>query len=147
VHRRPPGTSDATVAATGKLGEALEWVERARGHLYEFHQLSGHADLAFGEAADALDEAGHADWAAVVRRELVGLNVLDGRWTFQIVEEYDDGYWTCARDVERRVRGALVGGRRHVYEAEMKEERRTDGLPGHESRPPAAHDPDVPVEP
>ena len=40
---RPAGVDDATVEATGKLSEALEWVERARGHLYEFHQLMGRA--------------------------------------------------------------------------------------------------------
>ena len=31
---------DRTVEAVGKLTEALETVERARGHLYSFHQLS-----------------------------------------------------------------------------------------------------------
>jgi hypothetical protein len=31
-------------------------------------------------------------------------------------------------------------GRRHVYEARMKEQRRTPAQPGHEHRPPAAHD-------
>src|SRR5690606_3294937 len=36
--RRPAGVDDDTVAAVGKLGEALEWVERARGRLYDFHQ-------------------------------------------------------------------------------------------------------------
>ena len=40
-NRRPEGVSDETVAAVGKFGEALEWVERARGHLYDFHQMMG----------------------------------------------------------------------------------------------------------
>lgn len=40
-HRRPDGTDDATVAAVGKLSEALEKVEEARGHLYAFHRLCG----------------------------------------------------------------------------------------------------------
>jgi hypothetical protein len=31
-HRRPDGVSEATVEALGKLSEALETVERARGH-------------------------------------------------------------------------------------------------------------------
>ena len=30
----------------------------------------------------------------------------------------------------------LAGGRRHLYEAEMKERERTPGRPGHEARPP-----------
>ena len=45
AHRRPRGVDDATVRALGKLGEALECVERARGQLYAVHQLTGHADL------------------------------------------------------------------------------------------------------
>lgn len=40
-HQRPEGVDDATVAAAGKLAEALEWIERARGRLYDFHQLVG----------------------------------------------------------------------------------------------------------
>ena len=34
-----------TVDAVGKASEALEYVERARGHLYAFHQLIGRADF------------------------------------------------------------------------------------------------------
>ena len=66
-----------------------------------------------------------------LERDLVGRNVLNGRWTFQVVEEFDDGYWTVFRTHERAVRDALVAGRRHVYEAEMKERRRTPGHPAH----------------
>jgi hypothetical protein len=134
-HRRPAGATDETVAAAGKVSEALEWVERARGHLFELHQLLGHADLLFGDAADALREAGHAAEADLLEADVVGRNVLDGRWTFQVVEEFDDGYYAAARRAERQVREALLGGRRHVYESELKEARRTKGRPGHEARP------------
>ena len=142
-HQRPAGTSDATVEAVGKVSEALEWVERARGRLYDFHQLMGRADLLLGEAADALEEAGHPDHADRLRDRMVGRNVLDGRWTFQIVEEFDDLYWNAAREAERAVRDDLMAGRRHVFESEMKDDRRTEGRAHHERRPAAAHDPDV----
>jgi hypothetical protein len=49
-HDRPEGASDDTVAAAGKFSEAYEYVIRARGHLYSFHQLMGHADALFGDA-------------------------------------------------------------------------------------------------
>ena len=133
--RRPDGVDDATVRAVGTLGEALEWIERARGHLYEFHQLMGHADELFGEAADQLDAGGHHELAAVVDREVIGRNVVAGRWTFQVVEEFDETYYRAVEGVERRVRDALVGGRRHVFEAEMKERRRTRHHSDHRSRP------------
>ncbi|VEG55311.1 Uncharacterised protein [Mycolicibacterium aurum] len=127
--------TDATVDAVGKLTEALEFVERARGHLYSFHQLMGHADLLLGEACDALREAGNDAAAERMETELIGHNVLYGRWTFQIVEEFDDTYWSLFREHERRTRDELLGGERHVHEARMKEERRTHGRKGHEQRP------------
>jgi hypothetical protein len=134
-HRRPDGVDDLTVEALGKVSEALEAVEVARGHLYAFHRLSGTADLTLGEGVDALREAGHGDLADRIQTELVGRNVLHGRWTFQVVEEYDDGYYATFRDLERRAREELVGGRRHLFEAEMKEDRRTHGDPAHTARP------------
>lgn len=135
AHARPPGTSDETVEAVGKVSEALEYVERARGHLYSFHQLMGHADLLLGDAADALRDAGHTEIADRLIEDMVGRNVIRGRWTFQVVEEFDDDYWSRFRDHERRVRDELMDGRRHVFEAEMKEDRRTKGRDGHEATP------------
>jgi hypothetical protein len=134
-YRRPAAADDAAVAAAGKVTEAFEWVERARGHLFEFHQLMGHADLLFGDAAEALDEAGSAGLADRLRQEVVGRNVLDGRWTFQVVDEFDDHYYEPVRSAECHVRDALTAGRRHVHEAELKDARRTGGHPAHACRP------------
>ncbi|MFJ6197731.1 hypothetical protein [Micromonospora sp. NPDC092111] len=134
-HRRPDGVSDQTVAALGRLSEALETVERARGHLYSMHQLIGHADLMLDDAVAQLRAAGHHGIADRVVTELLGRNVIAGRWTFQIVEDFDDSYYDLFRTLDREARDELVGGRRHLYEAEMKERRRTPGRPGHEARP------------
>ena len=101
VHRRPQGVDDDTVTAVGKVSEAMEWLERARGSLYEFHQLLGHLDLQMGEGARLLSEAGHDELAALVDREAVGRNVLDGRWTFQIIEEFDDLYYRPLCAIEK----------------------------------------------
>jgi hypothetical protein len=136
-HRRPAGVGDTTVEAVGKLSEAFEIAERARGHLYAFHQLTGRADFALGWAVTLLREAGHDQLADRITADLIGRNVLEGRWTFQVVEEYDDGYYSLFREIERDVRDELLQGRRHVYEAEMKEARRTRGRHGHEARPQA----------
>jgi hypothetical protein len=135
VHERPPDASDELVEAVGKVSEALEWVERARGRLYDLHQLIGRADFIFEDAANLLEEAGNSDLAQFVRTEVIGCNVLPGRWTFQIVEEFDDGYYRTVADAERRIRDELMDGKRHIHEAELKEQRRTKGLRGHEARP------------
>ncbi|MGC4789939.1 hypothetical protein ACLQ22_19145 [Micromonospora sp. DT178] len=134
-HRRPAGISDETVAALGKLSEALECVERVRGHLYSLHQLVGHADLMLDDAVEMFRAAGHDRIADRIDTDLLGRNVIAGRWTFQIVEDFDDNYYALFRDLDRAAREELVGGRRHLYEAEMKERRRSRGRPGHEARP------------
>ncbi|PSL37985.1 hypothetical protein CLV49_1595 [Labedella gwakjiensis] len=135
AHLRPAGLDDATVEALGKLSEALEVVEHARGLLYGFHRMTGQADLNLGEAVDALRDAGHADLADRIQRDLVGRNAIEGRWTFQIVEDYDDGYYATFKDLEREARETLADGKRHLFEAEMKEDRRTHGLRHHEAVP------------
>jgi hypothetical protein len=134
-HEAPAGVDEATVVAVGKVTAALEVADHARGMLYAFHRLIGRADNELADALDQLEDAGHAELADAVRAELTGRNVIEGRWTFQIVEDFDDGYWTTFRDAERLVRERLVGGRRHVYESTMKERNRTHGRRGHEARP------------
>ena len=125
---------DITVQALGKLSEALETTERARGHLYEMHQLTGTADFQLDEAVSLFMQAGHTEIAERIQRDLIGRDVIPGHWTFQLVEEYDDGYYTDFRTVERAARDQLAKGRRHLYEAELKEQRRTHGRAGHEAR-------------
>jgi hypothetical protein len=134
-HTRPEGVTDATVEALGRLSEALEAVEEARGHLYAFHRRTGTAHRVLGDALDQLRKAGHVELADRIERDLLGRNVLQGRWTFQIVEEYDDTYYATFRAMEQEARDQLVAGRRHLYEAEMKERERTRGHPGHEAVP------------
>ncbi|WET77255.1 hypothetical protein P3102_24570 [Amycolatopsis sp. QT-25] len=133
-----PEPDETTVDAVGKLVFALETVEQARGHLYAFHHLTGTADFALSEAAEGLRKAGHADWAERIETELIGLNVLPDRWTFQVIEEYDDGFYRAYRDLTKDVAEDLTGGRRHLHEERIKRQRRTEGRPGHEMGRPSA---------
>jgi hypothetical protein len=103
--------------------------------LYDFHHLIGRADFLMEDAAELLDDAGHGELAELLRTDVIGRNVLEGRWTFQIVEEFDDVYYDAAKGAETRARDELMAGRKHVYESELKEKRRTPGRRGHESRP------------
>jgi hypothetical protein len=128
------GLDEATVAAVGKLSEAMETIEVARGHLFAFHQLHGHADFQVGDAVEMLREAGHGELADDLERDLVGRNVLPGRWTFQVIEDYDETYYQPFREFDRRSR-ELTNGIKHLHEAGLKRERRTEGAPGHEATP------------
>ena len=133
--RTRPDLDDATVEGLGKLSEALETVDQARGLLYGFHQLTGKADRELQDAVDLLRVAGATALADDLDRELVGRNVIADRWTFQIVEDYDAGYWTTFRGFDARARAEFSDGDRHVYEARMKQRERTKGHPAHEAGP------------
>lgn len=119
-----PSSDADTVDAVGKATEALEYVERARGHLYAFHQLIGRADFLFEESACRLDDAGHREEAVSLWRNVVGRDVLEGRWTFEIVEGFDDDYYEAARAEVLRLEQRLVGGRRHAHEETLRRRRR-----------------------
>ena len=128
---RPDGVDSPTVAAVGALSEAMETVIRARGALYEFHQLTGKADNQVAEAVKLLRTAGHDYVADQVEREIAGRNVNDRRWTFQVVEDYERTYYEPFVARYRRVGDQLVDGQRHQQEAEMKQDRATPGEPAH----------------
>ncbi|MET0930343.1 MAG: hypothetical protein ABWX74_12535 [Aeromicrobium sp.] len=134
-HTRPTGVTDGTVEALGKLSEALEVVEEARGLLYAFHRRCGEADLMLGDAVALLRDAGHDAIADDISTDLVGRNIVEGRWSFQVVEEYDAGYYAAFKGHEQTARDTLADGRPHLFEAEMKEDRRTHGRRHHEARP------------
>src|SRR3569833_834461 len=108
AHRRPDCLDDATVPALGKLSEALETVERVRGHLYAMHQLTGTADIQQDGAESKFKQAGHPKEAKRIQRELIGRNIIPGHWTYQIVEELDDGYYADFRAVEKEARDELA---------------------------------------
>ena len=134
-HRRPAGVSDETVEALGKLSAALDHVEDARGHLYAFHRLMGSAETTLEEATELVRAAGHDDLADALDRDALGANPLPGMWSFQMVEAFDDGFYAQAKGLHQRALDELVEGRRHIFEAEMKELRRTHGRTGHEATP------------
>jgi hypothetical protein len=123
------------VVAAGLVTEALERVERARGRLFDFHQHIGRADFLFGDAAEQLREAGRPDLAERLDAELVGRNVLDGRWTYEVIEEFERVYYRVAVELEQVLRTELTNGRRHAYEARLQARRRTHDMPGHEPLP------------
>lgn len=113
------------------LSKALETTERARGALYDFHQLTGSADLQLGDAVQLLRQAGHDTQADLVEREILGRNTIPGHWTFQIVEAYNATYYRPFAELEAMVRSQLAAGHDHLYEAELKQRRRTRDHPDH----------------
>ncbi|WP_329327272.1 hypothetical protein [Streptomyces mirabilis] len=138
AHQVPDGVDVKTVLALGALSKALETTERARGHLYGFHQLTGSADFELGDAVRLLREAGHDEQAARVERDIVGRNVIPGHWTFEIIEAYNSTYYQPFAAMERGVVEELAAGRDHLHEARLKATRRTQYHPDHTATPPTS---------
>jgi hypothetical protein len=122
-HTLPPDADQATIEAMGLLSKAFETVERARGRLYDFHQLTGKADMSLDEAVQAFRDAGRPEVAERIEQEIIGRDVAAGRWTFQLVESYDDDYYRPFADLERWARDTYAQGKRHLYESQLKVER------------------------
>ncbi|MCW2525418.1 MAG: hypothetical protein JWM76_278 [Pseudonocardiales bacterium] len=120
THERPPAATDDEIDAAGKLSAAFETVEAARGHLYNFHRMSGTADRELQEAVAALRKAGADELADQIADVLVGRDIVDGLWSFQLVERYDTQYYEAFRAAKELVEQQLTGGTPHVLEAEMK---------------------------
>lgn len=127
AQKRPDGASDATVDAIGKLSSVLDIVEQARGELYAFHRLMGNTDRSVQEAVQMLRDAGHTELADEVGEVLIGRDTTSGRWTFQLVEDFDDTYWQVFREADAYVRAKLGFTERHVWEAEMKHREQRPG--------------------
>ena len=87
------------------------------------------------EATAMVRDAGHDDIADALDRAVLGRNPLPGMWSFQMVEAFDDGFYDRAKGLHQRALDELMDGQRHVFEAEMKELRRTRGREGHEAKP------------
>lgn len=125
AHDRPDGVTDETVEALGKLSAALDHIEQARGYLYSFHRRMGSGERVLEEATRMIRDAGHDDIADQLDRDVLGGNPIPGMWTFQMVEAFDDGYYARLTDVHQRALDELVDGKRHIFEAEMKDLRRS----------------------
>jgi hypothetical protein len=55
--------------------------------------------------------------------------VLERRWTFQIVEGFDDDYYQAARSEVLALERRLVGGRRHTHEEALRYRRSVEPPP------------------
>lgn len=98
---------------------------RAYGHLLSFHHAVGRGMNRLADAEDELEAAGHACHAARLRNELLPAGVVEDRWTFELVEAFQDGFLMDTTDFENAVRADLAGGERHVTERVQQHRWRT----------------------
>ncbi|ELY52911.1 hypothetical protein [Natronolimnohabitans innermongolicus] len=105
---------------------ALEWLQRAQGQLLAVHHATGHGMDHLREAEDLLRDAGRDDLADDIRDGLLPRGVVDDdRWSYDVVEDFQENLLADSRALERRVRHELADGERHVRE--RRQERRWKG--------------------
>lgn len=97
-----------------------EHLYRAYGHFLSFHHAVGHAMNRLADAEAELADAGHEEHAAVLRNDLLPAGVVEDKWTYELVEEFQDGVLADATNFENVVRADLAGGERHVAERDQQ---------------------------
>lgn len=116
--RQPSSTPTATEQeALHSVTLGMEWLHRAHGHLLAFHHNVGHAMDHFATAEEHLREAGYTDLADAIRIEYLPRGVVDeDRWSYDVVEDFQDGVLADMDAFETTVRERLADGERHVAE-------------------------------
>jgi hypothetical protein len=116
-----PDLTDEECAALHHVDLAVEWLTRAHGHLLAFHHGTGHAMDHLAEAEHLLRASGHEKLADHVRDAVLPRGVVDGRWSYDVVESFETGLLADVEATGERVRDDVADGRRHV--TERKQER------------------------
>jgi hypothetical protein len=115
--------SDEERDALHSIELGVEWLHRAHGDLVEFHHKTGHAMDHLAEAEQQLRDSGHTDLADALRDEYLPRGVIDEeRWSYDVLETYQDGFLSKLTAFEERARGDVADGQRHVTERRQERE-------------------------
>jgi len=112
----PSDLSETELDALHRAELGVEWLRRAHGSLVEFHHATGHAMDHMAEAESTLREAGHTELADRLRDEVLPNGAVEDRWTYDLLETFEAGLLADVTDYERRARGQLADGERHLTE-------------------------------
>lgn len=115
--------SETEREALHEIELGAEWVHRAHGALIEFHHDIGHGMDHFERAQALLREAGRTELADELRDEQLPRGVDEGdRWTYELLEDFREGFLHEIDAFENAAHQRVAGGRRHVAERAQKRE-------------------------
>jgi hypothetical protein len=127
---RPPELSETEREALHEVELGVENLHRAHGHLVSFHHNTGRAMDHLAVAERLLRECGREDLADRLRDEHLPRGVVPpcdsdeataGRWSYEILENFQDSFLEDLVGFGDRVNEEVGGGWRHV--AERRQER------------------------
>jgi len=117
------GLTETQCDALHEIELGLEWLHRAQGHLLQFHHATGHAMDHLADGERLLREAGHDDLADRIRDRHLPQGVTgEDRWSYAVVEGFQDGMLADVEAFECRAREEIADGRRHVNERRQERE-------------------------
>ncbi|MHB9288619.1 hypothetical protein ACKVMT_16430 [Halobacteriales archaeon Cl-PHB] len=120
-----PDLSDEACQALRSVELGVEWVHRAHGDLVGFHHKTGKAMEHLDDAERELRECGHEDLADELRGRFLPLGVIDDdRWSYDVLETYQAGFFGPLTDFRKRATDEVADGHRHVAERRQEEERK-----------------------
>ncbi|MFC7020162.1 MULTISPECIES: hypothetical protein [Haloarcula] len=117
----PTDLNDFEVDALHSVELGLEWLRRAHGNLIEFHHATGHAMDHLDDAEPVLRACGYDDLADRLRTDLLPSGAVDERWTYDLLETFEDGLLDDVQQFERQASEDIADGDSHV--AERRQER------------------------
>ncbi|ADQ66043.1 hypothetical protein C499_10364 [Halogeometricum borinquense DSM 11551] len=120
LSQHDPDISDAEREALHELQLGIEHVYRGYGTLLTFHHQVGHAMDHLANAEAYLREAGHKEWANILRDHHLPAGAVDDQWTYELVQAFREGLLQDVADFEHDVRDDLVDGLDHVTERQQQ---------------------------
>ncbi len=118
-----PPVSETELEALHEVELGLEWAQRAQGCLIEFHHATGHGMDHLAAAEPLLRESGHDELADAIATTLLPHGVVDDdRWSYDVLENFQETLLAETVALERRIRRDVADGERHVRE--RRQERR-----------------------
>jgi len=111
-----PDLTEEEREAVHEVERGAEWIRRAHGNLVEFHHAVGHAMDHFDDAEAALEGA-YPDLAERFDEAVLPAGLTDdGKLSYQLVAEFEEGFLATIEDVTDETREELVDGERYVVE-------------------------------
>jgi hypothetical protein len=126
---QPDDLSDQELEAVHQVELGVEHLHRAHGHLVSFHHDTGRAMDHLADAEELLRQCDYDDLADELRDEYLPRGVVAdrtsdeptaGRWSYDILENYQDLFLTDIVEFGETVTQRVADGMRHV--AERKQE-------------------------
>ena len=118
----PSDLSEFEMEALHSVELGLEWLRRAHGNLIEFHHATGHAMDHLDDAEPVLRACGYDDLADRLRTDLLPSGAVDERWTYDLLETFEDGLLEDVEAYERQARDTIADGSSHVAERHQERE-------------------------